>query len=83
MSQKLVYNGVKRGDRKPTKNPGNMPVGATSVLHNDEQNETNRINNEDSEMQSLRVIVKHVRIRDDTILMQINYFFCFKVSDCF
>ena len=38
------------------------------------QRRTNRANSEDSEMQSLPVTVKHMQLRDDTILMQTNFF---------
>ena len=43
------------------------------------QRRTSRANSRDSEMQSLPVTVKHMRLTDDTILMQMN-FLC--VSKC-
>ena len=68
----------------PTKNPGYTPVGATSSFppeektkritpptnhdgkYDDKQNETNCGN---SEMQSLPVTVKRMRLRNDTIIV--------------
>ena len=37
------------------------------------QRRTSRANSRDSEMQSLPVTVKHMRLTDDTVLMQMNF----------